>query len=157
MDAITSRGSFARILVATDFSPAAEEAWKTARRLAQSLGAELVLLHVLVEGPLYSESPFTGARVREAYASARAWAEKQLEQWAAEARASGIAVRVNLRSGVPHREIVKAARPKTDLLVVGTRGLGRVERALLGSVADRVIRMAPCPVLSVGPAGRPPK
>jgi nucleotide-binding universal stress UspA family protein len=87
---MTSRGPFARILVATDFSPAAEEAWKTARQLAQSLGAEVVLLHVLVEAPLYSESPFTGARVREVYASARAWAEKQLEQWAAEARASGL-------------------------------------------------------------------
>jgi nucleotide-binding universal stress UspA family protein len=151
---MTSRGPFPRILVATDFSPAAEEAWKTARRLAQSLGAELVLLHVLVEGPLYSESPFTGARVREVYASARAWAEKQLEQWAAEAKASGLAVRVDLRSGVPHREIVKAARNRTDLIVVGSRGLGGVERAMLGSVADRVIRLASCPVLSVRPASR---
>jgi nucleotide-binding universal stress UspA family protein len=149
-----ARGRFARILVATDFSEASEEAWTTARSLAQSLGAELVLLHVLVEAPLYSEAPFSGPRVREVYAAARAWAEKQLERWAAEARAAGLAVRVELRSGVPYREIVKAARNKADLLVVGTRGLGGVERALLGSVADRVRRLASCAVLSVRPAGR---
>ena len=59
------------------------------------------------------------------YGSARAWAEKTLEDWAI------------------------AADEKADLIVMGTHGRGELERALLGSVADRVIRLAPCPVLTV--------
>lgn len=143
-------GPFGRILVPTDFSAASEAAWKTAGELARRLGAELVLLHVLVEAPLYSESPFAGARVREVYESARDWAQKKLDQWAGEARAAGLVVRVELRTGVPYRDIVTTAGD-ADLIVIGTRGRSGVERAVLGSVADRVIRLAPCPVLSVRP------
>ncbi|HSE93925.1 MAG TPA: universal stress protein [Methylomirabilota bacterium] len=145
---------FARILVPTDFSAPSEEAWKTACRLGRVLGAELILVHVFVEPPLYSEGPFSGERVREVYAAGRAWVEKTLEEWAAGARAEGLAARVLVRVGVPHREILAlAAYERADLLVVGTHGRGGVERALIGSVADRVIRLAPCPVLSVrGPA-----
>lgn len=143
-----------RLLVPTDFSAAAEEAWRTARRLAQSLGAELVLVHVFVEAPLYSESPFSGRRLREVYESARGWAEEKLEQWAGEARASGLTVRTKFRTGMPYQEIVMAAGEcDADLIVMGTHGRGGVERALLGSVADRVIRLAPCPVLSVRQSG----
>lgn len=146
-------GPFRRILVPTDFSSASEEAWRTAGKLARGIGAELVLLHVLVEAPLYSESPFAGPRVREVYESERTWAAKKLEQWADEARATGLVVRVELRTGVPYQDIVTAAGDvRADLIVIGTRGRGGVERALLGSVADRVIRLAPCPVLSVRPA-----
>ncbi|MBI4636654.1 MAG: universal stress protein [Candidatus Rokubacteria bacterium] len=73
---------------------------------------------------------------------------------AAEARAEGLPVRTQLRAGVPYREIVAiAADERADLIVIGTHGRGGVDRALLGSVADPVIRLAPCPVLSVrGPA-----
>jgi nucleotide-binding universal stress UspA family protein len=55
-----------------------------------------------------------------------------------------------LRSGVPHQEIVALARDeRADLIVIGTHGRGGINRALLGSVADRVVRLAPCPVLTV--------
>jgi nucleotide-binding universal stress UspA family protein len=55
-----------------------------------------------------------------------------------------------LRTGVPYKEIVGAAtRERADLLVMGTHGRGGLDRALLGSVADRVIRLAPCPVVTV--------
>jgi nucleotide-binding universal stress UspA family protein len=149
----TPRGPFQRVLVPTDFSAASEEAWKTAQRLAQSVDAELVLLHVFVEAPLYSESPFSGPRVREIYESARDWVQAKLAQWADAARASGLAVRTEVRAGVPHREILTAAgEVQADLIVMGTHGRGGVERALMGSVADRVIRLGPCPVLSVRPA-----
>ncbi len=143
-------GPFRRLLVPVDFSPPSEAAWAVARRLAGAVGAEVVLLHVTVEAPLYAEGPFTGARARDFYAAARAWAEKTLEQWAAAARAEGLAVRALVRAGVPHREILAVAgEAGIDLIVIGTHGRGGLERALIGSVADRVVRLAACPVLTV--------
>ena len=62
-------GPYRRILVPTDFSSVSEQAWRVARELARTTGAELVLLHVLVEAPLYSESPVSGPRLREVYES----------------------------------------------------------------------------------------
>jgi nucleotide-binding universal stress UspA family protein len=57
---------------------------------------------------------------------------------------------VALRTGVPHGEIVAAATDeRADLIVLGTQGRGGLEHALLGSVAERVVRLAPCPVLTV--------
>jgi universal stress protein A len=145
---------FSRILVPTDFSPCAEAAWDFAQRLARSTGAELVLLHVLVETPLYSEMPWTMGHVKEVYAGARKWVEETLEAWVARARASGLSARAALREGVPYREVVTAvAAEQADLVVIGTHGRGGIDRALLGSVADRVVRSAPCPVLTVRPPG----
>jgi universal stress protein A len=140
----------ARILVPTDFSAGSERAWAEARRLAARLGAELVLVHVLVETPLYSEGPFTMKRARDVFDAARAWAVKTLGEWTAIAAAAGLSARWVLRTGVPYKEIVgAAARERADLIVIGTHGRGGLDRALLGSVADRVIRLAPCPVVTV--------
>ena len=145
-----TEAGFYRIVVPTDFSSCAEEAWATAQRLAAAFGSELVLAHVFVEAPRFSEGPLSGARMREVYASARSWTEAKLEEWAGRARAAGLKVRTVLRTGVPYREIVDLATDeRADLMVVGTHGRGGINRALLGSVADRLIRLAPCPVLSV--------
>jgi nucleotide-binding universal stress UspA family protein len=141
---------FRRILIPTDFSAESERALGTAQRLAQALGAEVVLLHVFVEAPLYSEGPFAAQRVQEVYASGRAWVQEQLERRAAAARAAGLPTKTLIVGGVAHQEIVAAARgEQADLIVIGTHGRGGVDRLLLGSVADRVIRLAPCPVLAV--------
>lgn len=145
-----ARPVFRRLLVPVDFSAPSEEAWLTARRLARVIGSELVLVHVFVEGPFFSEGPFTVSHVREVYESSRVWVDKMLEQWATEARAEGLSVRTLVRTGVPYREIVATAvDERADLIVMGTHGRGGVDRVLLGSVADRVIRQAPCPVLAV--------
>ncbi len=141
---------FRRILVPTDFSQQSEAAWALARRLARAVGAEVVLLHVFVEAPLYSESAFAVERVREAYAAGRQWVEEQLTRWAATASQEGLTVKTLVRPGVPHEEIVATTQAEAaDLIVIGTHGYGGVDRLLLGSVADRVIRLAPCPVLGV--------
>lgn len=141
---------FARILVPTDFSAGSERAWGVARRLAAALGAELILVHVLVETPLYSESPFTIQRTRDVFEAARAWAVKTLGEWTAAAAAGGLSARWVLKTGVPHAEIVGAATQEhPDLIVIGTQGRGGLDRALLGSVTDRVVRLAPCPVVTV--------
>lgn len=141
---------FHRILVPTDFSTQSGKAWATARHLAPAVGAELVLLHVFVEMPLYSETPLSGERIREAYAVARTWTAEQLEKLAAEARAEGITVKTLMRTGVPHDAIVATAREEAaDLITIGTHGRGGLNRLILGSVCDRVIRLSSCPVLSI--------
>lgn len=145
---------FYRIVVPTDFSTCSQEAWGLAQRLARAFGSELIPVHVLVESPLWGESPFNMERVREVYERARTWGRAELDKWAAQATAAGLKVRPVLRTGVPHEEIVALATDElADLLVIGTHGRGGMSRALIGSVADRVVRLAPCPVLTVrGPA-----
>jgi len=141
---------FYRIIVPTDFSSCSEEAWRLAQRLAGMSGAELVLTHVLTEAPLFREGPFIMPKVREVFEAARSFADAALEEWAAKARAEGLSARAALRSGVAYQEIVAlAGDERADLIVIGTHGRGGIDRALLGSVADRVIRLAPCPVLTV--------
>jgi len=141
---------FERILVPTDFSSPSERAWATACRLARAVGAELVLLHVFVETPLYSENPISGGRIREVYAAGRTWASEQLERWGAMAMAGGLRVKTLLHTGVSHEDIVATARDEgADLIVIGTHGRSGLNRLMLGSVCDRVIRLSPCPVLAV--------
>jgi len=128
---VTLEGVFYRIVVPTDFSTCAEEAWALAQRVAQTCGSELVLVHVL-EAPPDTEIG------------------KTLEQWAAKARQRGLKARTVVRTGTPHQEIVALATDeRADLVVIGTHGRSGLNRALLGSVADRVVRLAPCPVLTV--------
>jgi nucleotide-binding universal stress UspA family protein len=141
---------FHRIVVPTDFSDCAEEAWKLARRLAAAPGSELVLAHVLTEVPLYGEGVLNIDTARKVREGARRWAETALEEWVSKARAEGLNARSTIRSGVAHEEIVAVAQDeRADLVVIGTHGRGGINRALLGSVADRVVRLAPCPVLTV--------
>lgn len=141
---------FYRIVVATDFSSCSEEAWSLARRVAATSRGELVLTHVLSEAPLYREGPFSMGSVREVYRQAREWATSSLEDWVGKARGEGLAARAALRTGVPYEEIVALARDeRADLIVIGTHGRSGLDRALLGSVTDRVVRLAPCPVLMV--------
>jgi len=147
---IERRGEFARILFPTDFSAGSERAWAVARGLTARLGAELILLHVLVETPLYSESLFTMEQTRDVFDEARDWVVKRLGEWTATATAEGLSARWVLKTGVPHAEIVgAAAQEHSNLIVIGTHGRGGLDRALLGSVTDRVVRLAPCPVVTV--------
>lgn len=144
-----------RILHPTDFSEGAEQARAEAVRLAQALGAELVLLHVAVDAPLYREGLADMSEVRRVFEAQREWARQALEERAAVCRAAGVPTTGRLVVGVPHTEILAAAREGVDLVVMGTEGRGGLERFLLGSVADRVVRAASCPVLTVrGPRGR---
>ena len=141
---------FYRIVVATDFSECAQQAWELARRIAAAPGSELVLAHVLTEVPLYGEGVFNIETARKVREGASKWAEGTLEAWVGKARAEGLSARAALRTGVPHQEIVALAEDeRADLIVIGTTGRGGISRALLGSVADRVVRLAPCPVLTV--------
>ena len=141
---------FSRIVVPTDFSGCSEEAWALARRIAGAVGAEIVLVHVFVEPPSYGEASFPVDSVWQVIESARKWVEQELEKWADAARENGISVRTLVRTGSPYQEIVDLATDeRADLVVMGTHGRSGMSRLLLGSVADRIIRLAPCPVLTV--------
>ena len=95
------------------------------------------------------EGPFTSKTLGEFSPEGRAWAEI-LEAWAARARDAGAKVRTVLRVGVPYREVLDEAKEShADLVLLATHGRGEIHRLLVGSVADRVIRMAACPVLTV--------
>lgn len=141
---------FYRVVVPTDFSEGAEEAWALARKLAAQVGSELVLVHVFSQAPLWGEGTLSAEHVRGVYEAGRQWVATRLEAWAQEARAEGRTVRTALREGAPHDEILALATDeRADLIVMGTAARGGLGRALLGSVADRVLRLAPCPVLLV--------
>jgi nucleotide-binding universal stress UspA family protein len=93
--------------------------------------------------------PLTGEHLEGFSAAGCAWAE-MLERWAAQGHARGCKVHTELRTGAPAPEILAAATEhEADLVVIANHGHGHLHGLLIGSVADRVIRMAPCPVLTV--------
>jgi nucleotide-binding universal stress UspA family protein len=140
-----------RIVCATDFSERAADAERRAARLARALGAELVLAHVASEAPLWRESFYT-PDLRAVFEGQRKWAADTLAARAEALAAQGVAARIVVRVGLPWEEIVRlAAEEHADMIVMGTQGRTGLDRLLLGSVAERVIRRAPCPVLAVPP------
>jgi nucleotide-binding universal stress UspA family protein len=139
-----------KILHPTDFSECATQAEAVAIDLARKLDAELVLVQVLVETPLYSEGFISRRQVQTVYDAQRKWSEETLEARAAKLRQSGIKTSWRVQMGAPHEEIVRTAEEEhAGMIVMGTHGRSGLNRALLGSVAERVIRLAPCPVLTV--------
>jgi nucleotide-binding universal stress UspA family protein len=140
---------FRRIVAPTDFSSCAEEVWRLAQRAAERLGSELVLVHVFVDPPVYGD-PAGAAVAWTIVMETQQWVADELERWADAARKRGIRVRPVVRHGSPSVEIVElASEEHADVVMMGTHGRGGMSRLLLGSVADRVIRTAPCPVLTV--------
>lgn len=141
-----------KIIHATDFSAEAQAAEDEAVRLARALGADVLLVHVAVEPLLYGETPSGTKQLTKVYEAEARWAEDRLAERARHLAGQGVATGWRRRVGVPHEEIVKAASEEhAAYIVMGTHGRGRVGRWLLGSVADRVIRHAACPVLVVQP------
>lgn len=142
----------ATIIHPTDFSDEANLAEREATRLARRLGAELVLLHVAVETPHYGEHAFGMADVKHIYEAQARWAEAQLAARAEALTKEGVPTRWQRRTGVVDELITETARTEAaDYIVMGTHGRSGIARLMLGSIADRVIRTAPCPVLTVRP------
>lgn len=148
-------GVFTRILAATDFSPASVPAVAQAVKLAGATGAELILLHVY-EPPgaasfgSYIASPGLYDEIEHALQSG---AEKGLAPLVAAARKQGVRATARVVRGFPHSGIIEAAAANdADLIVIGTHGRSGFFRFFLGSVAQKVIAEAPCPVMTVGPA-----
>jgi len=141
--------SVRRILVPLDFSEHAESILEWAAHLAQEHGSTLILMHAY-------HLPVEFQQMEGAYLPAEFWtqvkteAEKALEGHAARLRPLGIPVEVEVVEGYAATAIEEEAeRQKADLIVIGTHGHTGLKHLLLGSVAERVVQKAPCPVLTV--------
>jgi nucleotide-binding universal stress UspA family protein len=147
---LTVRGSttaFSKILVPTDLSEHAERALSTATSLARVSGAKLHVVHVGPRVP-YFGPPLAAGR---AFASElMVESRKEFDSYMATVRARGIEATQTLSEGVAYVEINRAAKDVgADLIVMGTQGRTGIERVLLGSVAERVVRTSPIPVMVV--------
>lgn len=130
-----------KILCPVDFSEPGRYAFDYACAVARRHGASLELLHV-AEASAYAEDPLPSGQV-----SYEQSLKMQLEQWAGNA---GCPAETNLMTGIPYDEIVKRAEEiHTDMIVIGTHGRTGLKHMLIGSVAERVVRTAACPVLTV--------
>lgn len=138
--------SIKHILVPTDFGEPAERATDYALALAGKFDAKLTLMHVVYAIPTY------------AYADGFSWPVEELEKAAEEALATAVAtvkqryagIESALVKGAPWQEILLVAKQRAvDLIVMGTHGHRGLSRMFLGSVAERVVRMSPVPVLTI--------
>jgi universal stress protein A len=138
-----------RILVPMDFSADAARAYEVALQLARLHGAEVTLLHCYQINP-GGISPYGIAMPLAFDRELREAALRQLQELGEKAEAEGVALQTRLLSLMPSVGIAEcAAEIAADLIVMGTRGLAGIQHVMLGSVAERTVRTAPCPVLTV--------
>ena len=135
----------------TDFSPASRRAFRMVVGLAKTSRAELLVAHVLPVLPLVADAYIAATTYDELLRGQRAGAKKQLDRLVGKAKAAGArADGILLDFGVPAERIVRLAQSRhIDVIVMGTHGRTGVRRALVGSVAARVVAMAACPVMTV--------
>jgi nucleotide-binding universal stress UspA family protein len=137
-----------RILCAIDRSPSSLQAFGYAIALAKWQSARLTLLEVIEEAP-----PPGGSRAPTSDGvpdETRKTLERDLRRVLTARRASDVKVEISMRKGNVVQEILAQARTsRSDLVVIGTHGRGGVQRLVLGSVAEKVLRLATCPVLTV--------
>ena len=137
------------ILVPVDFSEHADSVIEWAAHLAEEHGSRLLLLHAY-------HLPVEFQQVEGAYLPADFWnsvkdeSKKQLAVYGEQLRARGLEVEELTREGYPATVIEEAAEQlEADLIVIGSRGRSGLKHLLLGSIAERVVQKAPCPVLTV--------
>ena len=138
-------GKIRTVLLATDLSPVSEAATRQSIEMAASLGARLLVVNVIDLGEHGQASPLSHtARVDQQ----RAEREGPLLSIIDSARSRGVEAAFLLWTGEPGHSIVAAAEAEgADLVIVGTRGLDRAGRFLLGSVSDYVVYHSGCPVM----------
>jgi nucleotide-binding universal stress UspA family protein len=137
------------VLVPTDFSECSEAAVRYGLALAEAFGASLHLLHVV-------QDPYKQAWAAEGFAAP---VTDMVLQWETQARerlektaaaCAPLQTTIATRVGSPFYDIAAyASEANVDLIVIGTHGRGPIGHMLLGSVAERIVRRAPCPVLTV--------
>jgi nucleotide-binding universal stress UspA family protein len=141
-----------RILVATDFGEAADAALGYGRALAKQFGAELHVLHVAPNIYLETFGADTFSAIApQLQSELEAAARRQLDERLIDSdKSDPPTLRVVLTACSPAYTIVEYAKDKKiDLIVMGTHGRGALAHVMMGSVAERVVRIAPCPVLTV--------
>jgi nucleotide-binding universal stress UspA family protein len=140
-----------RILHPTDFSAASRPAFRRAVALAKAERAQLIVAHVLPAIVVLPDGYMSPDTWNQLERGERMAAQRQLNKVLAEAKRAGVRARsVLIDIGVTHEQIVRFAKAhRIDLIVMGTHGRSGVVKAILGSVASRVLASARCPVVTV--------
>ena len=139
-----------KVLVPTDFSDSARHAFSYGLSFAAEYKAELVLLHVVENLTVGYASDLFPVPMAEVFQEISGYAKAELSKLAEEARKRGVSVSELVVQGKPSAEIIRhAAENEVDMIVLGTHGKGMLDQALFGSTTERVVRRAPCPVLTV--------
>lgn len=139
-----------KLLVPTDFSESARHALSYGISFAREYEAELQLLHVVENLTVGYASDLFPVPMAEVFQEISGYAKAELAKLGAEARAKNVVVAEHVTQGKPSAEIIRFARENAvDMIVLGTHGKGMLDQALFGSTTERVVRRAPCPVLTV--------
>ena len=144
-----------RILIPTDFSDFSKPAFSYGCMLAEQFKSELHLLHVVASPVMYGTDPIMlpAEALADHMTELKSHAEAKLKELP-DARNNELSVVREVRQGAAYVEIVRYARANDiDLIVIGTHGRTGLSHVFLGSVAERVVRKAACPVLTVRPEG----
>jgi len=142
-----------KVLVPTDFSESARHAFTYGVSFAREYKADLVLLHVVENLTVGYASDLFPVPMAEVFQEISGYAKAELARLGEEARGRGVTVQELVVQGKPSVEIIRfAAENQVDMIVLGTHGKGVLDQALFGSTTERVVRRAPCPVLTVRPA-----
>jgi nucleotide-binding universal stress UspA family protein len=117
---------------------------------AREYQAQLLLLHVVESVAAPYASDLFPVPMAEVFQELSTYARGELDKLAEDARAKGVTAQTLVVQGKPSLEIMRVAREQTiDMIVLGTHGKGVLDQALFGSTTERVVRKAPCPVLTV--------
>ncbi|MBP1686634.1 MAG: uspa protein [Deltaproteobacteria bacterium] len=149
-----------RILVPIDFSKDSLDALTYATQFAASFGADVTLLHVVE--PIYYAAPTdiytANANIAALLEQQRRVAETQLGRIASSLEKKGQRVRAAIKTGAASKVIVDSAKKeRADLIIMATHGRTGLAHMFMGSVAEKVVRSAACPVLTVRGGKRSPK
>ena len=143
---------FRHILAPTDFSEYSKQAVASALELAKKFGAKLSILHV-VELPPYPVEGYVPPSLTPTFLEdLERQASQELAQVVPEAESAGVEVARLVAVGSPYRKIIDMAEAEqVDLIVMATAGRTGFSRLVMGSIAERVVRTASCPVLTIRP------
>lgn len=143
------------ILFPTDFSQGARAAMDHAVSLARDYKAKLILLYVIQDISIAEWYIPSSLSVTDLIEDMQKSASKEMDKWGEEVSGKVGDTEKMVVRGVPFVEIIRAAKEKNaDLIVIGTHGRTGIDHMLFGSTAEKVVRKAPCPVLTVRVAGK---
>ena len=141
-----------KILCAVDFSPVSEKVADFAKSLAKPLDAEVLCIHVVPSGTIYADFGIPMNSMETFCTTMITEGEKSLADFT-ERHFSGVNFKGKVTCGDFSEEILHCAKEEqADLIVMGTHGRKGMDRLLFGSVAEKVLRQAPCPVVAVRPS-----
>jgi nucleotide-binding universal stress UspA family protein len=142
--------SVRHVLCATDLARGSRRVVETAATLARPAGATLTIMHVLAMPVVPPGQDLSAVTMDRLQKRGRAWAIAAMQTLSARTTRAGIPTTLLLRDGEPAEQIIRAGRAmKADLIVMGTHGRRGLARLFLGSVAQRVVTLSPCAVVTV--------